>query len=304
MSQQGTIVMEGTFDEYNLQELLEVTSLCRQLIQVTLFNATIPQGLILMKAGKVLDVKLGNGEKGLLAFARLLNHTFEAFKVLKFKSKGLNLPNPIGSLIDLLDPTPSDTVRFSLPKEGFSSDIQEEEELAELDLVETLNTKAPVSKAEDDKQNTVEANLAPPKKITNDHSEKIEQSSQKVAKSPMTKGPVSHNFGTNPFKPVKPLSSPASKPLFPEKSLTPQSQDTSIMGPNPLSEEVHKVVLESHQEISSLGQTLQVIQQEFETLQRDIQQIQVIHSGIKQLHHQQEGYQQINHTLPQIYTAK
>ena len=135
MNQQPTIIMEGNFNEYNLLELLEVTSLCRQLIQVTLIKSSNPQGLILMKAGQVLDAKVGSGQTGLFAFSTLLEHTFEAFKVLKFKSSGLKLPEPIGSLADLLLPSDSDTIRFNLPKEGFTEQQANDESLDDLALV-------------------------------------------------------------------------------------------------------------------------------------------------------------------------
>ena len=102
MSDQAAVIMEGDFKDYTLHEVLEVTSLCRQLIKVVLSSANSPRGHLLLKAGQVLEATLVQSTQGgIQAFYKLLQGSFDSFRVLRFKN-GAQLQTPIGSLVELM----------------------------------------------------------------------------------------------------------------------------------------------------------------------------------------------------------
>ena len=119
-----TLIMEGNFKEFSLAEVLEVTSLSRQLMKIVLQLSGRVEGIILVKSGQVLGVERGAVNTGFHALQSLFMTKLDQFQVFRMKSKE-KLSAPIGSLNDLLSKlskTPSEEAHTAVitPPGGIS----------------------------------------------------------------------------------------------------------------------------------------------------------------------------------------
>ena len=97
------IVLEGSFEDFGLEEVLEVVALSRQLMQLSFRSSTSPHGGMLLKAGQVLMAKTTQiKDDGMLAIASLLADPGVYFVVSVRRSPSKKLPAPLTTVRELL----------------------------------------------------------------------------------------------------------------------------------------------------------------------------------------------------------
>lgn len=96
-------LLEGTFDDHSLDEVLDVLSMSRQLMQLAIRRADDSTAALVVKAGHVLGgVDHRSGMSGQQAFDALVADPGERFEVVRLKAPPA-LPASIGTLAELLE---------------------------------------------------------------------------------------------------------------------------------------------------------------------------------------------------------
>ncbi len=98
-------VLEGDVSEWPLADLLQVMSITRQQMKLTVMQGADVFGSLTMKSGMVLHVACGDAT-GAAALSALRAHTSGSFRVVE--QRGVEAPaQPVGSLQDLLGEAPA-----------------------------------------------------------------------------------------------------------------------------------------------------------------------------------------------------
>lgn len=75
-------VIRGDFSDQSFRDLLHIITASRQVLEITLLRGGEWHGMVLAKAGRLLDARTGSGDQGIRAFEALLAHPGDAFDVV------------------------------------------------------------------------------------------------------------------------------------------------------------------------------------------------------------------------------
>jgi len=140
------ILMSGSLDEFSLVEVMEVVSLSRQLIEVSLRANGKTRGAILVKSGQLLMARMRTGNaNSKTALQTLIDDPGEEFVVL-LASGGKKLPEPFATVRDVFGAPPS-TSTDSVMDTSSPDDVVDDDEEATL-VVPALDPDATVIKNE------------------------------------------------------------------------------------------------------------------------------------------------------------
>lgn len=96
------VMLEGTFSEFSLAEVLDVVALSRQTIEIVFRGRDSTRGAIVVKAGQVLSAQvLRSGAAGQAAFDELMADPGQRFVVLR--RTNLRAGDPVGPLAQLFE---------------------------------------------------------------------------------------------------------------------------------------------------------------------------------------------------------
>ncbi|MCA9648932.1 MAG: DUF4388 domain-containing protein, partial [Myxococcales bacterium] len=96
------VMLEGTFKEFSLPEVLDVLAISRQTTEIVFRGHDSTRGAMVVKAGQVLSAQvLRSGASGVAAFHELVSDPGERFVVLR--RTNLRSGDPIGSLAELFE---------------------------------------------------------------------------------------------------------------------------------------------------------------------------------------------------------
>lgn len=100
MSRGATRVAKGTFGQFSIEDLLAAISLSRQVLLVELEANEQPIGEFVVKGGRVLSAKGGDGATGVEAFRTLILAQGEGFKINRLPPQE-DYDEPLGTISGL-----------------------------------------------------------------------------------------------------------------------------------------------------------------------------------------------------------